>query len=100
MKTMLPFLTALGLASGFAWGQSSGWPRVIEEGGTKITVYQPQPDSLDGLTLESRVAFSVQRPEDKSPVFGALWLHATLETDRTGDLAHVVSVKIDGNHIA
>jgi hypothetical protein len=100
MRMMLLFLTTLGLAAGFAWGQSPGWPRVIKDSGIEITVYQPQPDSLDGLTLQSRVALSVKRPEDKAPAFGAVWLTATLELDGATDLVRVVRVKIDRSHIA
>jgi hypothetical protein len=59
--------------------------RVVKDGGTEIVVYQPQPDSLDGVTLQSRVAVSIKRPGDKAPLFGALWVVATLDVDRDQD---------------
>jgi hypothetical protein len=97
MKPAARFLLiiALNLAAGIAWSQDLGWPYVVENGKTQIVVYQPQPDSLDGVTLNSRVAVSIKRPEDKAPLFGALWVSATLDVDRDQDLAHITSIKID-----
>ena len=100
MKTMANILTILVIGSGFARGQASAWPRLVRDGGTVIAVYQPQPDSLDGVTLQSRVAISVKRPEDKNPMFGALWIVAKLDIDRDRDLARVVSVKIDRTQLS
>jgi hypothetical protein len=74
--------------------EDGGWPRSVTDGKTQIIVYQPQPDSLDGPTLQSRVAVSVKRPQDKDPVFGALWVSATLSTDRDREIAEVTSVKV------
>lgn len=72
----------------------AGWPRVVNDGNNEIVVYQPQPDSLDGPTLQSRVAVSIKRPQDSEPIFGALWVTATLSTDRDADIAQVTSAKI------
>jgi len=98
----MPFLilTTVSLTAGIAWGQDAGWPRVVNDRNTQIVVYQPQPDSLDGVTLQSRVAISVKRPEDKAPLFGALWVIATLSVDRDRDLARVVSIKVDRTRFA
>jgi hypothetical protein len=93
-------LTAMSLTAGITWGQDSGWPRVVNQGDTQIIVYQPQPDSLDGVALQSRVAVSVKRPQDKTPLFGALWVIATLSVDRDQDLARVVSIKVDRTRFA
>ena len=93
--------TGLCLAAALpSWGQDAGWPRVVKDGMTEIVVYQPQPDSLNGVTLQSRVAVSIKRPEDKAPLFGALWVSATLDVDRDQDLARVRSVTIDRTRFA
>jgi hypothetical protein len=73
---------------------------VVKDGQTEIVVYQPEPDSLDGITLQSRVAVSIKRPQDKAPLFGALWVIATLDVDRDQDVAHVASIKIDRTRFA
>jgi hypothetical protein len=70
------------------------WPRQIETNGWTVTLYQPQIDSLEGLTLESRAAVSVVGPEVETPVFGAVWLTARLSTDRGERLATVVDVTV------
>ncbi|MGJ5814264.1 hypothetical protein [Paludibaculum fermentans] len=88
-------LACLALAvAGPARANDAGWPRIVHDGSTEIIVYQPQPDSLDGVTLQSRVAVSIKRPQDQQPVFGALWVAATLSTDRDRDIAEVRSVQV------
>ena len=102
MKAAVRFLMLAGvsLMAGSAWGQESGWPRVVKDGATQIVVYQPQPDSIDGITLQSRVAISIKRPQDKAPLFGALWVIATLDVDRDRDLARIASIKVDRTRFA
>src|SRR5437868_9699240 len=102
MRTVIRFLafTALSLIASIAWGQDAGWPRVVQDAQTEIVIYQPEPDSLDGITLQSRVAVSIKRPADKAPLFGALWVIATLDIDRDEDLARAVSIKIDRTRFA
>jgi hypothetical protein len=91
----LLILTAVYAATGLLHAQDAGWPRVVQDGGNEVVIYQPQPDSIDGVTLQSRVAVSIKRPVDQEPVFGALWVTATLSVDRDQDIAHVIGVKID-----
>lgn len=80
----------MSLAISIVWGQDPGWPRVVNDGGTQMVIYQPQPDSPVGVTLQSRVAVSIKRPQDQAPLFGALWLVATLDIQRHPDLAHII----------
>ncbi len=100
MKIMASFLFAMSLTAVNARSQDLGWPRVVKDGKTQIVVYQPQPDSLDGVTLQSRVAVSVKRPQDTAPLFGALWVIETLDIDGDRDLARVVSIKVDRTRFA
>lgn len=72
------------------------WPVVIDTQQGQITVYQPQPETLQGNILTGRAAVSVQQP-GKEPVFGALWFTAQLITDlnqRTFDLQQMKITKI------
>jgi hypothetical protein len=70
MKLVARFLilTTLSLTVGVAWSQDAGWPRVVKDGLTEVVVFQPQPDPLEGVTLHSRVAVSIKRPQDKAPL--------------------------------
>ncbi len=92
-RTMFLIAMSIGAAC-VARASDAGWPRVVNDGKNEIVVYQPQPDSLDGSTLQSRVAVSIKRPQDNGPVFGAFWVTATLSTDRDRDIAEVMSVKV------
>jgi hypothetical protein len=97
-RSVMWAMASLTLAT--LWSQSAGWPRVVRNGRAEITVYEPQPDSLDGTTLQGRVAVSIKRPDDKAPLFGALWVVANLDIDRNRDFARVVSVKVDRTRFA
>ncbi len=54
----------------------TSWPREIESDLGKIIIYQPQLDSLDGNILTGRSAVSLQGPDKKEPIFGALWFRS------------------------
>ena len=57
------------------------WPRVIVNETGTITVYQPQIESFNDVSLEARAAVSVKPPK-KDPVFGAVWFHARTTVNR------------------
>ena len=68
---------------------ASPWPLDVPHGAGVITLYQPQPEKLDGNVLTGRAAASYLadgKPEDER-VFGALWFTATLDIDREHDVA-------------
>ena len=89
---MLGFLISLSLITN---AQKNAWPHEIEtDNGTKIVIYQPQPETLKGINLESRAAISVKTKDAKEPVFGAIWLNCILQTDRDSRMASLESVKV------
>ena len=69
------------------------WPRAIEAGNYKITLYQPQFDSLVDNKLAGRLALSVKDREDKL-LFGALWFKVILNTDLDSRIATLESFDI------
>lgn len=91
----------LCLAVSAAWCASeeepvSPWPLDIPHGSGVITLYQPQPEKLDGTVLTARAAASYLangKGEDER-VFGALWFTATLDIDREHDVAKARSLTI------
>lgn len=98
LKSILTICLAL-----FAnWVQAQQeWPRTIEaKNGGKITLYQPQPENLEGNILKGRTAFSVRQKPADDPVFGALWCTATMETNRDTRMAVLRSIKIDNIKIS
>jgi hypothetical protein len=46
------------------------WPRIIDEGGVKYTIFQPQLDSWDGYHFAAHAAVSVLPAGLKEPTFG------------------------------
>ncbi len=74
----------------------SPWPLDIPHGAGVITLYQPQPEKLEGNTLTGRAAASylaTGKAEDDR-VFGALWFTATLDIDRVNDVAKARTMTI------
>lgn len=78
------------------------WPREITtRNGAVITVYQPQPEKLDGAQLDGRCAFSAVEKKGDEPIFGVFWYTATIATDRdartlTLETLKVTDVKLPG----
>lgn len=90
---MLLLLCCTGFA--FTVRAQDEWPKVINTNdGSVIKVYEPQPESLNGNTLKSRAAVSLQKDGQAEPVFGTFWAVATVETDRDNRRISVQSVRI------
>ena len=87
------FLLAL-LTVGLSQADDSGWPRVVETGEGRITIYQPQVESLTDTRLEARAALAVHMEETDDPVFGAAWYQARIVTDRDERLVYVEDVTV------
>lgn len=71
----------------------STWPKVITPGNVRVLVYQPQPDSLSGNKLYVRAAVSVGK-NNEQPVFGAIWVMATISSDREAGKISLLNASI------
>jgi hypothetical protein len=58
------------------------WPRSFQEGGLTFTVYQPQLDSWDFVTLVARAVVSVERDATSQPSYGTVWFTARTAIDK------------------
>src|SRR6185295_307670 len=78
------------------------WPKEIKAtSGAVITIYQPQPERMQGNKLIGRSAFSAKERAGDDLVFGVFWYTAILETDRDSrttklDKITVTQVKLPG----
>lgn len=78
------FLVAIWLAAiqtVFAEPSAMNWPQELKAPEGTIIVYQPQPEKLSGNTLEGRAAMSIELKNTDTPIFGAFWFSAQLDTD-------------------
>ncbi len=71
-----------------------GWPRQIDVPEAKIVMYQPQLETFKDNKLTARAAVSVTKTGETEPVFGAVWIDATLSTDRDTRIVNLISVDI------
>jgi hypothetical protein len=82
----------------FAWTLKAGesyWPKEIRTAQGTITLYQLQPESLDGNNLCGRAALSLKVKGKNEPVFGAFWFMAQMFTDREERMITLESIRID-----
>jgi len=72
------------------------WPKEIKtKNETVVTVYQPQPESMNGIKLVGRAAFSAQEKTSTDPLFGVFWYTATMATNRDDRTVALESIVVD-----
>jgi uncharacterized membrane protein YgcG len=70
------------------------WPKSAELGGTKYTLYQPQPDSWNDYVYQAHAAVSVLPPGSKDPVFGVVEFSAATIVDKQARAVHFQNILI------
>jgi hypothetical protein len=72
------------------------WPRVIDDGDTTFTVYQPQVDVFENARLEARAAVQVETKvgEKKRTTYGVIWITANALVDKEKGLVQLDDVQI------
>jgi hypothetical protein len=89
-----PGLLAQATAAVTQPGEELTWPRVHEENGMTISVYQPQIEKWEGDDIESRMAVGVQPVGAKSPVYGVVWMSAKADVDKAARIVTIQDLKI------
>ena len=76
--------------------QKPNWPKQISlsKTGGIITIYQPQPDELNGNVLKGMAAISGKENAQDDLSFGALFFEASLITDKVSHMATLESLTI------
>src|SRR5687768_6013327 len=85
-QKLLFFLTLAFLASTPLFAQNE-WPKnITTPDGGKLTMYEPQPETLNGNQLTARAAVSVRKSENDEPLFGVIFFTATVQNSgRSGN---------------
>lgn len=73
--------TLLVLFSAVAGDAQVRFPQEITDSAGTITVYQPQPEKLEGNVLTGRAAMSFELTGQDEPTFGAFWFTSIIDTD-------------------
>jgi hypothetical protein len=95
MRRINIVLSAIFLISSMDVLTQTTWPReIVLDKGTKITVYQPQPESLNGNKLVTREVVSVRKSKNEEPVFGVVWTEATISTNKDSRMATMDSINV------
>jgi len=93
-KIAVPLVLALGLAMApTARGAGESWPRAIQlEHGT-LTVFTPQVETFEGVTLTGRAAVSWEATGG-TPVFGVFWFDSRVLIDKDQGIVKVEEFKV------
>jgi hypothetical protein len=94
---LIPALSMLMLLNSRADAEND-WPRELNVNGRVIMMYQPQLDKLEGNVLHGRAAVSILPRDKDTPVFGAVWLEARIETDLTSRMVTLLDVNVPKVH--
>ncbi len=69
------------------------WPKLMQEKGYTVIMYQPQVDSWEGNRFQARAAVSVAKG-DENPVYGAVWLDGRFVVDRDARIVRLSDIKV------
>lgn len=90
VKTALALmLTAVSLLA-----QAIDWPKEIDIPEGKIVIYQLQPEKFEGNIISGRAAMSLEITNNNTPIFGAFWFSARVDTDTEAGTALVRDLKV------
>jgi hypothetical protein len=74
--------------------QDYSWPREITVQAGTIVLYQPQAEQLTGNQLTARGAIALKVAANPEPIFGAMWMTATVDVDRDSGKVWIHDVKV------
>ncbi|HSZ32965.1 MAG TPA: hypothetical protein VK772_06620, partial [Puia sp.] len=101
MPKYFSILFTLILSGNIVYSQTNqSWPKSINDNGTTIKVYQPLIEKFNGDAFDARSAFSILEKGKSDPVFGALWLNAIVQTNRTNRTAVIEKIKVNAIRFA
>src|ERR1700752_4257680 len=92
--TLFPLLVVCASA---LQAQDYSWPREIPVSGGAtgtIVLYQPQAEQLTGNALTARGAIALRVAGRADPIFGAMWMPATIDVDRDSPMVWVHNLRI------
>jgi hypothetical protein len=96
MQKNLLLVFILIISNKIVYSQTTqNWPKAINSGGTVIKIYQPLIEKYNGDAFDARSAFSILENGKTDPVFGALWINAIVQTNRTKRTAVIEKVKVN-----
>jgi hypothetical protein len=90
-------LAPLALGVSALNAQDYSWPREIPVSGGAtgtIVLYQPQAEKLSGNELTARGAIALKVTGRPDPIFGAMWMRATVDVDRDSGMVWLRDLKI------
>ncbi|HXZ25081.1 MAG TPA: carbohydrate-binding family V/XII, partial [Nitrospiria bacterium] len=89
-----PGLLAQTSSAGPQPGHELTWPRVHQEPGLTIFIYQPQIEQWKGDRIEARMAVGMQKTGAKAPVYGVVWMTARTDVDKAASIVMIRDIAL------
>jgi len=70
------------------------WPRSIENENGTLKIYQPQVEQWDKDAIKFRMAIKITLKDEGPPIYGALWVMGTTDTDFEERLVQLKNFKV------
>lgn len=91
----LTFTFLLLTISAYSLVAQNTWPKEMTlADGTTLTIYQLQPESLNGNKITGRSAISIKKTLSDEPIFGAIFYTGTFTTDKNSRMAVLETLTI------
>src|SRR5438034_643773 len=87
-------MTPLLLCTSALRAQDYSWPRQTAVSAGTIVLYQPQAEKLIGNELTARGAIALKVTGRADPIFGAMWMTATVDVDRDSGIVWLTNLKV------
>jgi hypothetical protein len=94
MTTLALAVLATLATAAAAQEPAPGWPRTITVQQGTLTVYTPQLEKFEGISLSGRSAISWQAAAGGEPIFGVFWFDATVLSDKEAGRVHVQKIAV------
>lgn len=91
---MPPGLLAQSASTDPQSGKELTWPRVHQENGLTISIYQPQIERWEDDRIETRTAVAMQSAGASSPTYGVVWMAARADVDKAARIVTLRDFKI------
>jgi hypothetical protein len=93
VKQNIPAEKQKSVTPGTPTGQLK-WPRSIEHKNGTLKIYQPQIEQWDKDAIKYRMAIKITLKDEGSPIYGALWVMGTTDTDLNERLVQLKNFKV------
>ncbi len=77
-----------------AEGDELTWPRVFDDNGTTVSIYQPQIETWEGTDFETRSAVAITPAGANAAEYGVFWMKARADIDKAARIVTLMDIQV------